>query len=139
MGASNSMDKLLSVLTKDMTDEEVTMSFLQAMIASEITGYRIKHHMTQKDLAQLLGVTQSMLSKWESGETNFQLSTLVTIGCKLGLDMQPPFVPSPPKPYIAKHTNMVCLSNPNAWQAYTYAPDPPANSITESEIELQEM
>ena len=40
-----------------------------------------------------MGVTQATVSKWESGDTNFTLSTLVHIASKLGLKMQTPFEP----------------------------------------------
>ena len=96
MDTSESMEKVFSALSRGMHDEELMLSVLQSMIAAEIIGQRIKKKMTQKELSSLLGVSQSTLSKWESGETNFTLSTLVSIASKLEIDMQPPFVPTPP-------------------------------------------
>ena len=60
----------------------------------------IRHEIieTQDELAAQLrkrriAVTQATVSKWESGDTNFTLSTLVHIASKLGLKMQTPFEP----------------------------------------------
>ena len=112
MDTSESMEKVFSALSRGMHDEELMLSVLQSMIAAEIIGQRIKKKMTQKELSSLLGVSQSTLSKWESGETNFTLSTLVSIASKLEIDMQPPFVPTPPRTYQSKFSNIIVFTPP---------------------------
>ncbi len=42
--------------------------------------------MTQKEFAEFMGVTQGMVSKWESREYNFTIKSLNEICEKLGLD-----------------------------------------------------
>lgn len=127
MDTSDSMKKMLSALALRMNDEELVLSVLQGLIAAEITGRRIDKQMTQKDFAALLGVSQSTLSKWESGETNFTLSTLVSIASKLELDMQSPFVPASPKAYSPCYSKIVVF-NPKGWSTssspvYSRAPE----------------
>lgn len=115
MDTSDSMEKLFSALSHDLSDNELALSFLQGTIAAEITGRRISKNMTQKEFADLLGVSQSTLSKWESGETNFTLSTLVTIAGKLDIEIQSPFVPTPPKNYAPLYNNVIIFPNPIGW------------------------
>ncbi|CBK75268.1 Helix-turn-helix [Butyrivibrio fibrisolvens 16/4] len=42
--------------------------------------------MTQKEFADFMGVTQGMVSKWESREYNFTIKSLNEICAKLGLE-----------------------------------------------------
>lgn len=114
MDTSDSMKTMISALALHLNDEETTLSALQSMIAAEITGRRIDMNLTQKDLAHLLNVSQSTLSKWESGETNFTLSTLVSIATKLDIELQSPFVSAPPKAYFAPFSNVIAI-NHNSW------------------------
>ena len=109
MDASENMNDLLSALSQGMGDEEAVLSVIQSMIASEIIIRRIDKHMTQKDFAAMLGTSQSTLSKWESGETNFTLSSLVSIASKLGIAMQSPFVQTPPKAYHPAYSNVIAF------------------------------
>ena len=138
MDSSESMKQLLSALTKDIGDEELLLSTLQSLIASEITGFRIKHSMTQSALAQFLGVSQGMLSKWESGECNFRLSTLVSIATKLGIEMQSPFVPAIPKAYHSTFSNITKFP-PISWSSNSYIEKNSFSIATTDEQDLIEM
>ena len=42
--------------------------------------------MTQKEFAKFMGVTQGMVSKWESGDYNFTIESICNILEKLDLD-----------------------------------------------------
>jgi len=53
--------------------------------------------MNRKQFAEFMGVSQGLVSRWERGETNFTLETLVNIASKLGLEMQSPIKPTPAK------------------------------------------
>jgi len=53
-------------------------------ISTAIFKYRVKHDLSQKKLAQKLGVTQSMVSKLESGDYNYTIEQLWKVSQKLG-------------------------------------------------------
>lgn len=131
MDSSDSLVKLLSAVSKNMVPDTLALSALQGLIAAEITGKRIEKGMTQKDFSHLLGVSQSTLSKWESGETNFTLSTLVAIATKLDIQLQSPFVPTPPKSYQTNTCNIIAFI-PQGWHT---ASSPAAFSDEEIETE----
>ncbi len=54
-------------------------------ISTAIFKYRIKHNLSQKKLAEKLGVTQAMVSKLESGDYNYTVEQLWKVSKKLGL------------------------------------------------------
>jgi Predicted transcriptional regulators len=137
MDSFDAMKKMLSALTLNLDDEKTALSALQGMIAAEITGRRIDLGMTQKDLAHFLGISQSTLSKWESGETNFTLSTLVSIACKLDIEMQSPYVPTPPITYQSAYSNIIVLPT-NGWNTMSSVL-PTRETKTETEPFLKEM
>lgn len=92
----NTME-LLDSLTTDLTPETIMFEGQKGIIAAEISMKRQDMNMNQKQFAEYMGVTQSQVSKWETGECNFTLETLCKIASKLEISMQCPFVtPSPP-------------------------------------------
>ena len=50
---------------------------------------RIEMKLDQKQFAKLLGVSQGMISRWESRTYNFTITTLINICEKLGLSFKP--------------------------------------------------
>lgn len=139
MKANDDMKALLSALTSGMSAEETLLSVLQGVIAGEISMRRQELGLSQKELADRLGVSQGLVSRWERGESNFSLSTLVRISSVLGLSMQSPITPAPPVPYASRKNNVVYLSNQNSWQFSSYKPEAHLHTGIESENELQEM
>ena len=93
---SQGMNDLLVALSDSFCAEDMMLAGLEASICSEIISQRIKRNMTQKEFAEFMGVSQGLVSKWEKGECNFTLSSLVRIASKLGLRMQSPLTPSEP-------------------------------------------
>ena len=138
MAKSDSVKKMVSFFTDHLSTEETMLYVLQSMIAAEVTSRRVEMDMTQKDFAQLLNVSQSTLSKWESGETNFTLSTLVTIASKLDLEIQSPFVPKLPKAYPTSYNNIIDFKPKKQWSStsadYTYK-----KTFTETTSLIKEM
>jgi ribosome-binding protein aMBF1 (putative translation factor) len=60
---------------------------IEFKIYSALVKARIEKKLTQKQLAQKLGIAQSALARFESGRTNPTLSFLQKITSKLGLKL----------------------------------------------------
>lgn len=108
---TNDTYEFLSALSQNMSSEELMLTGLQGVIAAEIVGKRLSLHMTQKEFAEYMGVSQGMISKWENGESNFTLQTLVQIASKLGIQMQCPFVMNPPRLYTTAGSSIIKISD----------------------------
>lgn len=109
--------ELLSALSTDMSSEEMMLSGLQALLAARITMRRRELGMSQKELADAMCVTQSLVSKWESGETNFTLKTLVQIASVLGLEMTVPFVMEHPIVYSKTPDKVIDIFDKRPWRS----------------------
>ncbi len=73
-------------LLEGLSNTEVKKIKELALISSKIQLKRIELGMNQKQFAKMMGVSQGMISKWESGGYNFTINTLIDICSKLGLD-----------------------------------------------------
>ncbi len=51
----------------------------------QLVNYRVKHQMNQTDLARELGITQPMISQYESGTNNITVKRLCEICEKIGV------------------------------------------------------
>ena len=83
------INKTTNWLTSSYTKEELLIRKTLAIVAAEIQLKRIDMGLDQKQFAKLLGVSQGMVSRWESGEYNFTIATLVNICEKLGVFFKP--------------------------------------------------
>ncbi len=110
---------LISALSENETPEEAMLSSLQAIIAAAITVKRQQLGLSQKDLAEAAGVSQALVSKWESGETNFTLKTLVLIASKLDLEMRVPFKVKAPLVYSGDPYKVIEFPERNTWETHT--------------------
>lgn len=111
----NERDLIVS-LSANIEDEEVMLLTLQGMVSAEISMKRQELKISQKEFAERMGVTQSLVSRWENGDTNYTLSTLVKICSFLGLNMQSPIVPRPAKVYPINDSNIYAFPGA-AWEA----------------------
>lgn len=73
-------------VTEGFSNVDVKTTVELAKISAQIERCRIDMHMTQKEFADYMGVTQGMVSKWESREYNFTIKTLNEICAKLKLE-----------------------------------------------------
>lgn len=85
----NKTTKIDNWLTEGRKEEELRSEEILAIVSGRIQLRRIEMGLDQKQFAKLLGVTQGMVSRWESGTYNFTISTLVNICEKLGLSFDP--------------------------------------------------
>lgn len=79
--------KTSSTLFSDLTEAEIKSSLYQGAIAAEFIKQRKERKMTQKEFAELLSVSQGMISKWESLSYNITVSSLIEIFEKLDVDV----------------------------------------------------
>ena len=82
------LSELLKKFESYVTPADVTAARLLAKISSAITKRRIDFKMNQKEFANLLGVSQSMVSKWESSNYNFSIETLAEVCDKLNMELE---------------------------------------------------
>ena len=73
-------------ISEGLSDAEVKTIVELAKISARIERCRIEMGMTQQEFAKHMGVSQGMVSKWESREYNFTIRTLNEICQKLDLE-----------------------------------------------------
>lgn len=129
---SQEFNDLFSGITEGVSSAELSLITLQGLISGEIASQRIKRGLNQKQFAELMGVSQSRVSKWEKGECNFTIATLVSIADKLGLSLRSPFDVMP-------HTDIHkrCFF-PGEWNSVV-TPDPKPEDYNFADYEPQEM
>lgn len=81
---------LVEALTKDMSVVDMAQTTLHIEISRTIRNARKQKGLSQKDLAEKMGVKQSLVSRWESSECNYTIDTLVEIADALGLSVRCP-------------------------------------------------
>jgi DNA-binding XRE family transcriptional regulator len=66
---------------------------LARMVAARLVGFRSDNGLSQRALAELLGVSQPRVVELESGEKNPQVETLVKVSAATGLEFAIDIVP----------------------------------------------
>ena len=79
--------KEASWVSEGLSEAEIITTVELAKISAKIERARIELGMTQKEFADYMGVTQGMVSKWESREYNFTIRSLNEISYKLGIPL----------------------------------------------------
>ena len=57
------------------------------IIGPSVKHLRKRNNLTQKELAEKLGKSQAIVSKWENADCNFQIKTLIEISQRLNLPL----------------------------------------------------
>ena len=115
-------DDILQLFSANNSPEDLLLAGLQGIISAQITMKREALKMNQKEFASFMGVSQGLVSRWEKGECNFTLRSLIHIASKLGLEIQCPFKLSSPPVYYSNTDKVVQIGNPdNPYAASSYA------------------
>ncbi len=81
------LDELMNAFAEYVTGGDLIATRELSKISTSIATARSKAKLTQKEFAKNIGVTQGMISKWESGEYNFTIEGLSDICDKLNLNL----------------------------------------------------
>lgn len=89
MGIAEKLAKAKKVnwISEGFSEAEVKTMVELAKISARIERCRIEMGMTQQEFAEYMGVSQGMVSKWESREYNFTIKTLNEICQKIDLEL----------------------------------------------------
>ena len=79
--------KKTSWISDGMSEAEIKTTVELAKISAQIERRRLELGMTQIEFAAYMGVSQGMVSKWESREYNFTIRSLNEVCEKLELDL----------------------------------------------------
>lgn len=89
MGIVNNIDnELLDILSQNLDNADVYAAIALGKISATITKKRASLSMNQKQFAEYMGVSQAMISKWESGDYNFTIQTIANISNKLNYSFE---------------------------------------------------
>jgi len=95
MNKNNDFQKYLKENLKDAGFKECFDEYgKQLEIAYKILQLRKKKKMSQKELAEKIGTTQSNIARMEAGQQNFTTNTLNKIAFAFNLDLEVSFVKS---------------------------------------------
>lgn len=86
MKNTKTMTDFIQTFAGNLSKAQIKASYIISDISSKITIERCDRDMTQKEFAKFMGVTQGMVSKWESGDYNFTIESICNILEKLDLD-----------------------------------------------------
>lgn len=78
---------LLEIFSESISTADIVSSKALSEISSAIVKCRVDSGKTQKQFAEFMGVSQGMVSKWESKDYNFSVKTLAEIATKLDLNL----------------------------------------------------
>lgn len=81
----SSIENLINLFDEFIDEDDILSSKILAKISSEIVNFRVQKNLNQKEFAEFLNVSQSMVSKMESSDYNFSIKTLVKICNKMGV------------------------------------------------------
>ncbi len=81
------MNDLLSLFSEMLSPEDILSAKLMAQFSNAITSERLRLNMSQKDFAQHIDATQSLISRWECGDYNFSINKIAEIAAKLDLNI----------------------------------------------------
>ena len=98
-------NRIMDEIRETMSPEMKMQMELSVSIANRIYSILEAKGMSQKDFAQLMGKTETEVSRWLSGTHNLTMATISKISIALGEDIisvpVKPYEPYEPKPLVA--------------------------------------
>ena len=96
-----SIEDLVKDLAANMSKTDLVELTTLLELSNSIEAKRKNNGWTQKEFAKKMGVTQGMVSKWESGEYNFSVKGLAEISIALDMEFKCQLI----KPEEVQHIN----------------------------------
>lgn len=84
--------------------EEWEATAVARVVAAKLIDYRAEHKLSQRKLAEKLGVKQPFVAKLESGERNPEVETLVRIAGALRIEFMLDIAPAQKQPKLITKT-----------------------------------
>jgi transcriptional regulator with XRE-family HTH domain len=92
------------LLEEDLRDPEFRVLWertaLARAISLKLVGYRIEHDLSQRELADILGMKQPQVARLECGDVNPSIPTLMRLSERLSLEIVLDFCPSSTTPML---------------------------------------
>lgn len=83
--------KVSYAVSDTFSDVDIKKLKILSHISAQIEFSRLELNMTQVEFAKYMGVSQGMVSKWESGNYNFTIESLTDISEKLDIEFDVSF------------------------------------------------
>ena len=90
---NNTKNEMFDFLSNYISKSDVYAARAISKVSTFIYKYRKELNMSQRDFARMMGVSQGMVSKWESAEYNFTVENIANIAEKLGVIFDIEFTP----------------------------------------------
>lgn len=91
---SKSLKDILGIFEESLSTADILSAKIQSQICTAILEERLYRGMNQKEFAELLGVSQGMVSRWEGSDYNFTVNTLAKIAEKLDMSIDLTLTPN---------------------------------------------
>jgi len=81
------LDEIFGLFEESLDIGDIYASKCLAEISAEVVKQRVSRGYSQKEFAQLLDVSQGMVSRWEGGDYNFTIKGLAQLAEKLNMEL----------------------------------------------------
>ena len=110
------LENLLALFEDTIQPEDIIYAKIASQASKYITKERLRLNMNQKEFADHIHATQSLVSRWESGKYNFSLKKLSEIAVSLDMDLHVYMTPR----CAERNINITSNFTPTSWINVTY-------------------
>lgn len=89
----NVKDRMFEFVSDYITKSDIYAASVIGKISAFVFNRRMEKKMSQAEFAKMMGVSQGMVSKWESSDYNFTIESIAQIVAKLDYSFDMQFVP----------------------------------------------